>query len=669
MSQSQPRPQALANAIRALSIDAVNQAGCGHPGMPMGMADIAEVLWREYLQHNPVNPHWWNRDRFVISNGHGSMLQYALLHLSGYDLSLHELKNFRQLDSKTPGHPEVHETPGVETTTGPLGQGVANAVGMALAEKQLAAQYNTETHELINHFTYVFMGDGCLMEGISHEVCSLAGTLGLGKLIAFWDDNQISIDGDVRGWFTDNTVERFRSYGWQVIANVNGHDRDEIFEAIKNAKAENAKPTLICCKTTIGYGSPNKAGTAACHGSALGQEEAVLTKKNLQWDFGVFEIPDVYYQAWDATLQGTEREDNWNNLWHSYQKKYPEKAQELAVRLTLPLPRHWQITKAQMLDTAVKSTQPMATRQCSQFCLNQFASQVPGLIGGSADLTASNNTKWSEAKVITHDQAGDYVQYGVREFGMAAIMTGLALHGGFIPFGGTFLVFSDYARNAIRMAALMKQRVIYVLTHDSIGLGEDGPTHQAVEHIASLRLIPNLNNWRPCDMTETAIAWQLALEHETGPTALLLSRQSTQVQTRTEKQIANIHKGAYILHEPAGGEKAVTAIIIATGSEVELAMNVAKKLSSVRVVSMPCVEIFLQQNSHYQEAVLLPHIKKRLAIEAGVSDGWYRFVGFEGEVMGVDDFGKSAPAEQIFEYFGLTAENLLEQLEEGVTSG
>lgn len=662
-SQLSPTHKELANAIRVLSIDAVNQAGCGHPGMPMGMADIAEVLWREYLQHNPSNPKWWNRDRFILSNGHGSMLHYALLHLSGYDLSLQEIKNFRQLDSKTPGHPEVDETPGVETTTGPLGQGLANAVGMALAEKQLAAQFNTDTHQLVDHFTYVFVGDGCLMEGLSHEVCSLAGTLGLGKLIAFWDDNQISIDGDVKGWFTDNTVERFRSYGWHVISNVNGHDRDEIFDAIKYAKAEVNKPTIICCKTTIGYGSPNKAGTASIHGAAIGAEEAELTKKNLGWDFGLFEIPENYYQAWDARPQGIEAEKNWQHVWVSYQEQYPEKSKEFAQRMNNQLPDNWNSIKNNMLDNAVGNTKSMATRKSSEFCLNQFAHDLPGIIGGSADLTGSNNTKWNAAKLVTHDQSGDYIQYGVREFGMAAIMTGLALHGGFIPFGGTFLVFSDYARNAIRMAALMHQRVIYVLTHDSIGLGEDGPTHQPIEHIASLRLIPNLNNWRPCDTTETAIAWQSAVENQTGPTALLLSRQDTQVQVRTKQQIANIYKGGYVLFEPEGGEQAVTAIIIATGSEVEIAMGAAKKLSGVRVVSMPCVEMFLQQTSEYQDSVLLPNIKKRLAIEAGVSDGWYRFVGFDGEVMGVDDFGKSAPAEQNFEYFGLTEENLMEQMQ------
>lgn len=659
----QPQPKALANAIRLLSIDAINQAGSGHPGMPMGMADIAEVLWREYLKHNPSHPKWWNRDRFVVSNGHGSMLHYSLLHLSGYDLSLEEIKNFRQLDSKTPGHPEVDETPGVETTTGPLGQGIANAVGMALAEQQLAALFNTDSHKLVDHFTYVFMGDGCLMEGISHEVCSLAGTLGLGKLVAFWDDNQISIDGNVDGWFTDNTVERFRSYGWQVIPNVDGHDREEIFEAIKNAKAEQDRPTLICCKTTIGYGSPNKAGSAASHGAALGAEEAELTRKNLGWDFGLFEIPENYYRAWDAKPRGQEAEKKWQELWVSYQEQYPEKSQEFAQRMNNQLPNNWDSIKNNMLENAVSNTKSMATRKSSEFCLNQFANKLPGMIGGSADLTASNNTKWSEAKLITHDQPGDYIQYGVREFGMAAMMTGLALHGGFIPFGGTFLVFSDYARNAIRMAALMQQRVVYVLTHDSIGLGEDGPTHQAVEHIASLRLMPNLNNWRPCDTTETAVAWQSAIENQTGPTALLLSRQNTQVQTRNKNQIENIHKGGYVLFEPEGGEQAVTAIIMATGSEVELAMSAAKKISGVRVVSMPCVEIFLQQTSDYQDTVLLPHIKKRLAVEAGVSDGWYRFVGFDGEVMGVDDFGKSAPAKQIFEYFGLVEEGLVDQLE------
>lgn len=645
----------LANAIRALAMDAVNQANSGHPGMPMGMADIATVLWQKFLRHNPKDSHWWNRDRFVLSNGHGSMLQYALLHLTGYDLSLEELKNFRQLHSKTPGHPEHDETPGIETTTGPLAQGLANAVGMALAEKMLSAEFNTDDFTLIDHYTYVFLGDGCLMEGLSHEASSLAGTWGLHKLIAFWDHNGISIDGHVTGWFTDNVVERFRAYGWQVIANVNGHDPDEITAAIKTAQKETQKPTLICCKTIIGFGSPNKAGTEHVHGSPLGKEEAELAKKQLGWPYAPFEIPAEIYQAWDAREKGEAMQQPWDKLWQAYQTKYPEKAKALLRRKAGALPSNWSDFMQNLVKKSAENTKAMATRKTSQNCLNEFIKILPELVGGSADLTPSNGTLWQDAVTFSRAQPqGRYIHYGVREFGMSAIMNGVALYGGFIPYGGTFLTFSDYARNAVRMAALMKQRVIFVYTHDSIGLGEDGPTHQSIEHAASLRLIPFLHVWRPCDMTETAIAWQKALEYK-GPSALLLTRQDLAFQSRSEEQVENIACGGYILFEPT--EK-VRAIILATGSEVELAMNVAKKLSGVRVVSMPCTEIFLQQSAEYQAHVLPADITQRVAIEAGVPDTWYRFVGLQGKVVGIERFGLSAPAKELFEYFEITEQHL-----------
>lgn len=647
--------QMLANALRTLSIDAVNQANSGHPGMPMGMADIATVLWKQFLKHNPKDPQWWNRDRFVLSNGHGSMLQYALLHLTGYDLSLDELKNFRQLHSKTPGHPEHAETPGVETTTGPLGQGLANAVGMALAEKILAAEFNTLEDSIIDHFTYVFLGDGCLMEGISHEVCSLAGTWGLGKLIAFWDDNGISIDGDVSGWFTDNTAERFRAYGWQVITSVDGHNPDEIAAAIKNAQKETDKPTLICCKTTIGFGSPNHAGTAHVHGSPLGDVEATLSKQQLEWPYAAFEIPAEIYQAWDARETGEQQQRQWDKLWQDYQIKHPALAKTLLRRKNHILSETWQETMQHLIAKTRQLSKKMATRKSSQFCLNDLAQALPELIGGSADLTGSNGTLWKDAAIFSAaNPKGHYIHYGVREFGMSAIMNGIALYGGFIPFAGTFLTFSDYARNAVRMAALMKQKVIFVYTHDSIGLGEDGPTHQAIEHTASLRLIPNLRVWRPCDTTETAIAWQSAIEY-VGPSALLLTRQDVAAQIYQDDQVNNIARGGYILFEP---QEKVRAIIIATGSEVEIAIHVAKKLSGIRVVSMPCVELFLEQTSEYQAQILPPEITHRVAIEAGVPDTWYRFVGLQGKILGIEKFGLSAPAEKLYAHFGLTEQQL-----------
>jgi transketolase len=643
-----PDKQNLANAVRFLSMDAVEQAGSGHPGMPMGMADIATVLWRDFLQHNPQNPAWWNRDRFVLSNGHGSMLLYALLHLSGYDLSIEDLKNFRQLHSKTPGHPEVNETPGVETTTGPLGQGLANAVGIALAEKLVATQYNKPDITLLDHHTYAFVGDGCLMEGISHEACSLAGTWALGKLIVFWDDNGISIDGNVRGWFTDDTVARFRAYGWQVIATVDGHNTEEIRAAIENAQDNATQPTLICCKTRIGFGSPKKEGTASAHGAPLGEAEIAACREALSWPHAPFDIPRSISEAWNACEAGAAREQQWNVCWENYQIQYADAARELAQRMVGQLPDNFEGVMQKLVSDCNNSAMTTATRKASHACLQHFARHVPALIGGSADLTASNLTRWDEAVVVDESGVGNYIEYGVREFGMSAIMNGLALHGGFIPFSGTFLVFSDYARNAIRMSAIMRQKVIYVFTHDSIGLGEDGPTHQAVEQTASLRLIPDLSVWRPCDTVESAVAWGCAMQYQ-GPSALLFTRQNTACQVRSEQQLQAISKGAYILHEP----DVVRAIVIATGSEVSIAMAAARELNDVRVVSMPCVEHFLQQTPAYQEQVLPAHLVKRVAIEAGATDGWYRFVGLQGVVIGVDQFGASAPGGELFDYFGI----------------
>jgi transketolase len=646
-------PRQLANAIRFLSIDAVQEAKSGHPGMPMGMADIAEVLWRDYLQHSPSNPRWMNRDRFVLSNGHGSMLLYSLLHLTGYDLSIDDIKQFRQLHSKTPGHPEVDEVPGVETTTGPLGQGIANAVGMALAEQKLAKEFNQAGHDIVDHHTYVFMGDGCLMEGISHEVCSLAGTWGLGKLIAFWDDNGISIDGDVKGWFTDDTPMRFESYGWQVIKDVDGHDRAAIARAIEEAQRDTNKPTLICCKTTIGFGSPNKAGTAGVHGAPLGDDEIARVREELDWPHPAFEIPEAISAEWDAKEKGKALELNWRDQWKSYQDAHPDLSDELRRRIEGKLPNDFDAVMEKVMSTVNGEAKSLATRKAQQVCLDLFAEHCPELLGGSADLTGSNGTIWKDAN------AENYIHYGVREFGMSAIMNGLALHGGFIPFSGTFLTFSDYARNAVRMSALMKQRVIYVYSHDSIGLGEDGPTHQAVEHTASLRLIPGLSVWRPCDTVETAVAWQESMGYQ-GPSALLLTRQTIEFQSRTQAQLDAVKRGGYVLFEP---EHALEGLIIATGSEVEIAVKAAKQLAEkgkgVRVVSMPCVELFLQQDKAYQDDVLPLVITQRVAIEAGVTDGWYRFVGTEGTVIGLDEFGASAPGDVLYEHFGMTVEAIV----------
>ena len=655
----------LANAIRFLSIDAVQKANSGHPGMPMGMADIAEVLWNDFLQHNPANPHWLNRDRFIVSNGHGCMLLYALLHLTGYDLTIDDIKQFRQLHSKTPGHPEFGDTPGVETTTGPLGQGLANAVGMAIAEKHLASHFNQEGFPLINHFTYAFIGDGCLMEGISHEVCSLAGTLGLGKLIVFYDDNAISIDGNVHGWFTDNTPARFESYNWHVLSNINGHDSAAIRDAIIAAQAVTDKPSIICCKTTIGYGAPTLGGTAQTHGAALGEAEVAATRKNLNWPHPPFVIPDEYYQAWDARKKGNQCEQNWQALFLSYQKNYPNLASELIRRIEKRLPENWPAAVEKLLDEITQKKETIATRKASQVCLNHFSKVLPELLGGSADLTESNLTHWTGARAFSNTTPeGQYIHYGVREFGMSAIMNGIALYGGLIPFGGTFLTFSDYARNAVRLAALMRQRVIFVYTHDSIGLGEDGPTHQAVEHAASLRLIPNLAVWRPCDTAESAIAWQQAIEY-TGPSCLLFTRQNVPYLERDSKTLATIARGGYVLIDC---NDLPEVIMIATGSEVALAVAAAKQLmetgTRVRVVSMPSTTVFLAQDNAYQESVLPKRVKARIAIEAGASAGWYQFVGCEGRVIGIDRFGASAPAKDVFKDYGFTTEHILSVAQE-----
>jgi transketolase len=653
--------QQLANAIRVLAMDAVQKANSGHPGMPMGMADIAEVLWNDFLNHNPSNPQWANRDRFILSNGHGSMLQYALLHLTGYDLSIEDLKAFRQLHSKTPGHPEYAETPGVETTTGPLGQGLANGVGMALAEKLLATEFNRPGLELIDHHTYVFLGDGCLMEGISHEACSLAGTWGLGKLIAFYDDNNISIDGHVDGWFSENIPERFNAYQWHVVPNVDGHDPEAIKKAIIEAKNTTDKPSLICCKTTIGYGAPNLAGTENCHGAPLGDKEIEATRAALNWSYPSFEIPYSIYQSWDARNAGQRKEAAWNEKFQQYQSQHPEQAQTLLRRLKGQLPENWSSTVQSFLENVVEKKATTATRKASQEALNAYAPALPELLGGSADLTGSNNTDWKGCKSISpQDFSGNYIHYGVREFAMSAIMTGIALHGGFIPYGGTFLVFSDYARNAVRLAALMKQRVIYVYSHDSIGLGEDGPTHQPIEHAAMLRMTPNLNVWRPADTLETAVAWQMAIERQEGPSTLLLSRQNLNYCTeRNDKDIVSIRRGAYILFENKP-DILPDIIFIATGSEVSIALEAAHRLDkdnkSVRVVSMPCAELFKQQPADYQHHLLPPKVHARIAIEAGVSDFWYQYVGLSGKIIGIDRFGLSAPASDIYQDFNLNAE-------------
>lgn len=651
-----PSRKQLANAIRALSMDAVQKAKSGHPGAPMGMADIAEVLWREFLQHNPTNPNFYNRDRFVLSNGHGSMLLYSLLHLSGYDLTIEDLKQFRQLHSRTPGHPEFGYAPGVETTTGPLGQGITNAVGMAIAEKALAAQFNQPGHDIINHHTYVFLGDGCLMEGVSHEACSLAGTLGLGKLIAFWDDNGISIDGHVEGWFTDNTPARFEAYGWHVIAGVDGHDAEAIRNAILAAQQETQKPTLICCKTIIGYGSPNKSGSHDCHGAPLGDAEIAASREFLQWPHAPFEIPADIYAEWDGKAKGQTLEHSWQQRFDAYQAAFPALAAELTRRLTGDLPADWAEKSNAYIAQLQATPATIASRKASQNALNAFGPLLPEFMGGSADLAGSNLTLWSGAQgVSAQDASGNYLYYGVREFGMSAIMNGIALHGGFIPYGATFLMFMEYARNAVRMAALMKQRVIFVYTHDSIGLGEDGPTHQPVEQLASLRVTPNLMNWRPCDQVESAVAWQAAIERKDGPTSLIFTRQNLVQQARTAAQVADIRRGGYVLVDAA---TAPEVIIIATGSEVELAVQAAAELSAqgkaVRVVSMPSTDVFEAQDAAYRESVLPSTVTRRVAVEAGIKDTWYKYVGLTGKIIGMDSFGESAPAEQLFEYFGIT---------------
>ena len=653
--------RALANAIRALSMDAVQKANSGHPGAPMGMADIAEVLWNDFIIHNPSDPSWSNRDRFVLSNGHGSMLLYSLLHLSGYDLSIEDLKNFRQLHSKTPGHPEFGYTPGVETTTGPLGQGLSYAVGMALAEKILSAQFNRENHKIIDHKTYCFLGDGCLMEGISHEVSSFAGTQKLGKLIVFYDDNGISIDGEVNGWFTDNTPDRYRSYGWQVIPNIDGHDHAAIKVAIEDAHAEKYKPTLICCKTVIGYGSPNKQGKEDCHGAPLGASEVALAREKLKWQFGPFEIPSEIYASWNAEKKGGLAQSKWDEEFKNYRNQYPELCSELERRLDGHIPEDFSEKANAYIYECQYKMEKIASRKASQNCLNIFGPLLPELLGGSADLAGSNLTIWSGSKGITsEDASGNYLFYGVREFGMSGMMNGITLHGGFIAYGATFLIFMEYARNAVRMAALMKQKNIFVYTHDSVGLGEDGPTHQPVEQLTALRSTPNLETWRPCDTVESAVSWKSAIERDGGPSALIFSRQSLTPQTRSQEQLADVAKGGYILKDPDGK---LDAIIIATGSEVEIAVDAAQALFSkgvnARVISMPCAEIFSLQDLAYRERILPSCVRVRVAVEAGHSDYWYKYVGIDGKVVGMTTFGESAPVEKVREHFGFTVENVV----------
>mgnify|MGYP001137170332 FL=1 len=660
-----PSRKELANAIRVLSMDAVQKAKSGHPGAPMGMADIAEVLWRDYLKHNPTNPEWADRDRFILSNGHGSMLIYSLLHLTGYDLPLDEIKNFRQMHSKTPGHPEYGYAPGIETTTGPLGQGITNAVGMAIAEKALAAQFNREGHDIVDHYTYAFMGDGCLMEGISHEACSLAGTLGLGKLVAFWDDNGISIDGEVEGWFSDDTPARFKAYGWHVISDVDGHDSDAVSAAIAEAQSVTDKPSLICCKTVIGYGSPNKSGSHDCHGAPLGDDEITASREFLGWSGGAFEIPDDIYAQWDSKEKGQQLESSWDEQFAAYAKAYPELAAEYKRRINNELPGDWAEKSQAYIEQLQANPANPASRKASQNALNAFGPLLPEFMGGSADLAGSNLTIWDGSKGLTADDAsGNYVYYGVREFGMSAIMNGIALHKGFIPYGATFLMFVEYAKNAVRMAALMKQPSIFVYTHDSIGLGEDGPTHQPVEQIASMRLTPNLYNWRPCDQVESAIAWQQAIERKDGPTSLIFTRQGLEQQARDAQQLADVKKGGYILS--CDGEPEL--IIIATGSEVQLAQDSATELRSqgkkVRVVSMPCTDVFEEQSAQYKESVLPAAVTRRVAVEAGIADYWYKYVGLNGAVVGMTTFGESAPAGELFEYFGFTVENIVNKANE-----
>jgi transketolase len=656
-----PARRDLANAVRALSMDAVQAANSGHPGAPMGMADIAEVLWNDYVRHNPANPTWANRDRFVLSNGHGSMLLYSLLHLTGYDWPLEQLKNFRQMGYRTAGHPEYEPDLGIETTTGPLGQGLANAVGMALAEKMLASEFNRDGLEIVDHRTWVFLGDGCLMEGVSHEACSLAGTMKLGKLVAFYDDNNISIDGQVGGWFTDDTPKRFEAYGWNVVRNVDGHDSSAIAKAIDEALAETDKPTLICCKTIIGFGAPKKQGTAAAHGSPLGDEEIAAARDSLGWHYPPFEIPDEIRAAWDGRVRGKADEAGWDRTFAAYRNKHPDLAAAFSRRMQGELPENWQTSSAAAIAKIAADAATMATRKASLVALNAFAPLLPELKGGSADLTGSNLTKHDGSVAVTGDDAsGNYIYFGVREFGMTAICSGIALHGGIIPYCGTFLTFSDYARNAVRMAALMKIRNILVYTHDSIGLGEDGPTHQPVEHVASLRLIPGMRVWRPCDTVETAVAWQDAIQRSSGPSSLVLTRQNLAHQPRDEAQIEAISKGGYILKDCAGTPE---LILIATGSEVDLAMSAAAKLAdeaiNTRVVSMPCTDLFDAQDAAYRESVLPADVRMRVAVEAGSKDCWWRYVGTAGAVVGMDTFGESAPAEELFEHFGFSVANII----------
>jgi transketolase len=656
MTSSLPTDK-MANAIRALAMDAVQKANSGHPGMPMGMAEIAVALWSKHYRHNPTNPHWVNRDRFVVSNGHGSMLHYALLHLTGYDLSMDEIKNFRQLHSKTAGHPEVHVTPGVETTTGPLGQGLTNAVGMALAERLLAAEFNKPGFEVVNHNTYTFVGDGCLMEGISHEACSLAGALRLSKLIVLYDDNGISIDGHVEGWFIDDTPKRFEAYHWNVIRNVDGHDVAAIDAAIAAAKKSD-KPTLICCKTVIGKGSPNKAGTHDVHGAALGDKEIAATRESIGWAHAPFEIPADVYAAWDAKKQGGNLEGEWTSLFNGYSERYPQEAGELLRRMKGELPGKLNDAIDAYIAACVEKKETIATRKASQNAIQALAPVLPEFLGGSADLTGSNLTNWKECVAVRAEQAGNHINYGVREFGMSAVMNGIALHGGYIPFGATFLTFSDYSRNALRMAALMKIRSIFVFTHDSIGLGEDGPTHQSVEHVSSLRLIPNLDNWRPCDTVESAIAWKHAVSRRHGPTTLIFSRQNLPFMERSPEQLVAVNRGGYVLRDAADAK----AVLIATGSEVELAVKAADELAkqgiATRIVSMPCTDLFDRQDAAYKASVL-PKGLPRVAVEAGVTDFWYKYVGLEGKVIGIDTFGESAPAGVLFKHFGFTTENVV----------
>ncbi len=654
----------LANAIRALSMDAVQKANSGHPGAPMGMADIAEVLWNDHLKHNPGTPDWADRDRFVLSNGHGSMLIYSLLHLSGYELGMEDLKQFRQLHSKTPGHPEYGYAPGVETTTGPLGQGISNAVGMALAERTLAGQFNRDGHHIVDHYTYVFLGDGCMMEGISHESCALAGTWGLGKLIAFWDDNNISIDGHTDDWFGDDTPKRFEAYGWHVIRDVDGHNADAVNKAIHEAKSVNDKPSLICCKTTIGYGAPNLCGSHDCHGAPLGDDEIKATRENLDWKHEPFVIPEEIYAGWDAREKGAQVENDWNAKFDAYKAAYPELATEFERRMKGELPANWEQVAADFIKSVNEKADSPATRKASQNAIIGYAKALPEFLGGSADLTPSNLTSWPDSKQINSTVTdGNYISYGVREFGMSAILNGVALHGGFIPFGGTFLMFSEYARNALRMAALMKIPSIFVYTHDSIGLGEDGPTHQPVEQIPTLRMIPNMSVWRPCDGVETAVAWKAAIEKKDGPSSLIFSRQGLPFQQRSDEQIADISKGGYVLKDCDGTPE---AIIIATGSEVALAMGAAEKLDGkkIRVVSMPSVDAFEAQDAAYREAVLPAGVTARVAVEAAVTDGWYKYVGLNGKVVGINRFGESAPAGELFKEFGFTVENVVKAVEE-----